>query len=114
MGASIDDLPGRELVAKGLEDLEAGAETALALLVAIGAPRLRRLGLAVPAKNALPQDPELRLYRLLCKARGLEAYSEYNALLRRLTRLEQALEHRWARRRQVSARPAGLGPKTAP
>jgi len=38
-----NDLPGGDLVREGLEDLRNGRETAPALLVAIGAPRLRRL-----------------------------------------------------------------------
>src|SRR5690242_11781488 len=38
-----NDLPGGDLVREGLEDLRNGRETAPALLVAIGARRLRRL-----------------------------------------------------------------------
>jgi hypothetical protein len=38
-------LPGADLVAQGSADLEAGCETQEALLVAIGEPKLRSLGL---------------------------------------------------------------------
>src|SRR5206468_4809728 len=49
-------LPGESLVTRGLEDLTAGRESAESLLVAIGAPRLRRLGVPVP--DVLPATPE--------------------------------------------------------
>jgi hypothetical protein len=55
---------GGELVAAGLRDLEAGVESVPALLVSIGAPRLRRLGFRVP--RTIPQ-PEHRLYELLAR-----------------------------------------------
>jgi hypothetical protein len=38
------DLPGHEFVREGLADLEAGRKSESALLVAMAAPRLRRLG----------------------------------------------------------------------
>ena len=40
----LQALPGGDLISRGLEDLARGDETTEALLVAIGAPRLRRLG----------------------------------------------------------------------
>lgn len=39
----FDALPGGDLVRQGLDDLGRGRESIPALLVAIGAPRLRRL-----------------------------------------------------------------------
>jgi hypothetical protein len=57
------------------------------LLVSIGAPRLRRLGLAIPDTLA---EPELRLYRLLSEKHGDAAHSRYNALVRRLVSFERA------------------------
>jgi hypothetical protein len=45
---NLAHLPGGDLVAKGLRDVERGIESEAALLVRIGAPRLRRLGLPVP------------------------------------------------------------------
>lgn len=82
-------LPGGNLVAKGLRDLAQSHETAEALLVSIAAPRLRDLGLTVAAP--LP-DPEQRLYEQLAREDPDSAHSRYNALLRRLTSFESALE----------------------
>jgi hypothetical protein len=86
---SFDHLPGGDLVQKGLEDLRAREATAEALLVSIGAPRLRAAGLPVadPFESA-----EHRLYLLLASDDEDSAHSRYNALLRRLTSFESALE----------------------
>lgn len=83
-------LPGGDLVQEGLVDLARGAETVPALLVSIGAPRLRRLGLAVP-EAAIP-SPEHRLYERLAEADPDSAHSRYNALIRRLVSFENAAE----------------------
>ena len=83
-------LPGGDLIEKGLTDLRAGRETVEALLVAIGAPRLRRIGLSLPDK--LPNNPEHRLYHLLSKDDSDSAHSRYNALVRRLVSYERAAE----------------------
>jgi len=85
----LTNLPGGDLVAKGLEDLACASETAEALLVSIAAPRLRDRGL--PLGTPLP-DPEHRLYELLAREDPDSAHSRYNALLRRLTSFESALE----------------------
>jgi hypothetical protein len=83
-------LPGADLVAKGIEDLSHGIESAEALLVSIGAPRLRgRAGIAVPTAIA---DPETRLYELLAASDSDSAHSRYNALIRRLVSFERAAE----------------------
>ncbi|MBI6545270.1 MAG: hypothetical protein HY692_00660 [Cyanobacteria bacterium NC_groundwater_1444_Ag_S-0.65um_54_12] len=95
----LEDLPGYELIAEGLTDIAAKVESTSALLIAIGAPRLRYLGLPVPYEAEQPVDPELRLYRLLGQQSGYDAYSRYNSLIRRLVRFERALEHRLARAR---------------
>ncbi len=84
------DLPGEDLIEAGLEDLSAGRETIAALLVAIGSPRLRRLGLAIPEE--LPQNPEHRLYDLLARDDQDSAHSRYNAFIRRLVSYERAAE----------------------
>jgi hypothetical protein len=83
-----DDLPGHDLIEQGLTDLAAGVETAAALLVSIGAPRLRQLGLELAA--AIP-DCEHRLYELLRRDDPDSAHSRYNALIRRLVSFERAL-----------------------
>jgi hypothetical protein len=83
-------LPGEELIAAGLRDLAAGRETVAALLVAVGAPRLRALGIDVPA--TLPPEPEHRLYAQLATSDPEAAHSQYNALIRRLVSFERAAE----------------------
>jgi hypothetical protein len=80
-------IPGEDLVRRGLRDLEDGIESVESLLVSIGAPRLRRLGLTVATPLS---TPELRLYGLLSKAHGDAAHSRYNALVRRLVSYERA------------------------
>jgi hypothetical protein len=82
-------LPGGDLVAKGLEDLASSRVTVEALLVSIAASRLRDMGVIVVAPLA---DPERRLYQQLAKDDPDSAHSRYNALLRRLTAFESALE----------------------
>jgi hypothetical protein len=82
------DLPGGDLVRDGLDDLQAGRTTAAALLVGVGAPRLRALGIDVPPV----EDPEHRLYDLLARDEPDSAHSRYNALIRRLVSFERALE----------------------
>ncbi|MBI2802749.1 MAG: hypothetical protein HYX63_21160 [Gammaproteobacteria bacterium] len=89
----IDDkFPGADLIAQGLDDLLAHRHTANALLVAIGAPRLRRLELDLPADNRLPQHPEHLLYDLLASQEPQSAHANYNALIRRLVSYERARE----------------------
>jgi hypothetical protein len=83
-----DDLPGHDLIDQGLKDLADGTETAESLLVSIGAPRLRQLGVPIP--EAFPCS-EHRLYALLSRSDPDSAHSRYNALLRRLVSFERAL-----------------------
>jgi hypothetical protein len=83
-------LPGEDLIDAGLKDLHAGLETIEALLVAIGNPRLRRLGFALP--DLLPLNPEHWLYALLARTHGDAAHSQYNSWIRRLVSFERATE----------------------
>jgi hypothetical protein len=88
--ATFDDqnlLPGADLVHRGIADLGAGHESAEALLVSIGAPRLRSVGVELPSPIS---SPEHKLYRLLARERGDAAHSAYNALIRRLVSFERA------------------------
>ena len=84
---SSSTLPGGELVSAGIRDLEHERESVEALLVSIGAPRLRSLGL--PVSRPIPGAEE-RLYLLLAGRYGDTAHSRYNALVRRLVRFERA------------------------
>jgi len=83
-------LPGEDLIEAGLKDLREGRETIPALLVAFCSPRLRRLGLYLPAE--IPSNPEHRLYHLLASHDSHSAHSRYNAYLRRLVSYERAAE----------------------
>lgn len=87
----LDRFPGGDLVAKGLADLATAPEreTMEALLVSVGAYRLRQAGLDVP--ETAP-EPERRLYELLASGDPDTAHSRYNALIRRLVSFERALE----------------------
>jgi hypothetical protein len=84
-----DALPGADLIREGLRDLERGVESVPALLVLVGAPRLRRIGLDVPDTDYFPED---RLYEKLAVIHGDDAHSKYNALIRRLVSFERAAE----------------------
>lgn len=86
----LSALPGGDLVLKGLEDLAHGTPSAEALLVLIGAPKLRSLGIAVPVHHDAA-SPEHRLYAWLSAENGATAHGRYNALVRRLVSFERAL-----------------------
>ena len=96
---AVADLPGAALVLAGLKALHALARgerddfTPEALLVAIGARRLRAAGLAIPDAPGWPEQPELALYEAIAAAHA-DAHSRYNALIRRLVSFERALEAR--------------------
>jgi hypothetical protein len=83
-------LPGADLVRKGLQDLGHGIQSTEALLVQIGASKLRSLGVDVPAMTSTV-SPEHCLYARLEEESGAAAHSRYNALLRRLVSFERAL-----------------------
>ena len=85
--ANPEALPGAELVERGTADLNAGRESIEALLVSIGAPRLRSLGIELSTPIA---SPEHKLYALLATEKGDAAHSAYNALIRRLVSFERA------------------------
>lgn len=82
-------LPGADLVHKGVRDLRAGKVSTESLLVAIGEPELRWLGVAIPDTG--PDLPEHALYAHLAAEDSDTAHARYNALLRRLISFERAL-----------------------
>ncbi len=94
----FDGLPGADLVVKGLEDLAGGVVSEPALLVAIAAQRLRRLGIVVPETTA-PYPRELALYALLENRLGTAAHSRYNSLLRQVNSFAAALEREGSARK---------------
>ncbi len=85
----LSSLPGHELVLTGLDDLERGVASLEALLVSIGAPRLRQAGIEV--REPLT-SPEHRLYERLAEEDADGAHSRYNALVRRLVSFERAAD----------------------
>lgn len=86
---NLQHLPGGDLVEQGLRDLTSRVESIPSLLVCIGAPRLRDLGVPVP--DQVFPSPEHRLYALLSAEDSDAAHSRYNALIRRLVSFERAL-----------------------
>lgn len=78
-------LPGEDLVAKGVVDPRAVE----ALLVSIGAPRLRAPGIELA--EPFP-DPEERLDTLFAAGDPLAAHGRCNPLVRRLVSYERAAE----------------------
>jgi hypothetical protein len=83
-------LPGGDLIERGIADLGAGEETTEALLVSIGASRLRSIGLGLPSPI---KSPEHRLYLRLARENGDDAaHSAYNALIRRLVSFERTAQ----------------------
>jgi len=81
------DLPGADLIERGMSDLAKRAETVDALLVSIASPRLRALGFAVPPAF---DNAEMRLYGRLATEFGDGAHSRYNALIRRMVSFQRA------------------------
>ena len=80
-------LPGADLIEAGITDLREQRETIEALLVAIGSPRLRQIGLDLPP---IPyKNPEHRLYDSLAADDSDAGHSKYNALIRKLVSFEQ-------------------------
>lgn len=93
------ELPGAELILTGCADLARHRETIAALLVSIGASRLRRVGYDV--RDPIPNAGQ-RLYELLSRTGAASAHGRYNALVRRLVSFERAAE--MARARHAPAR----------
>ena len=85
------ELPGQELVEQGLADLARNQITDCSLLVLIAAPRLRRLGMDIPARD-FPRPYEHQLYERLNERLGTAAHSRYNSLIRRIVSYARARE----------------------
>ena len=84
------DLPGHEIVAKGLADLRTGEMTRDALLVAVAAERLRADGIEV--SGTLPLHPKDRLWEMLEADVGDDVHGTYNALVGRVLSFLDAYE----------------------
>ena len=88
----MTSLPASDLIEAGLRDLREQRETIASLLVSIGAPKLRSLGIDVPDSSpAIDSSPEHRLYDFLAIDNPDAAHSKYNALVRKLVSFERAI-----------------------
>lgn len=96
-GLSIQDLPGADIVSKGLGDQIAGLRSPEACLVEMASPRLVAAGLL--SEVCAAKDSELELYRLLGETEK-DPYPLYNSLCRRLVSFERALDHRMRQKRE--------------
>jgi hypothetical protein len=89
------EIPGSDIVAKGLEDIRNQRITAYALLLQVAAPRLKRLGIDIPILQGIknPEDVpyEHQLYELLESTGG---HGLYNALSRRIASFASTIEAR--------------------
>ena len=101
------DLPGADLVSAGIEALRRGEPTVEALLVMVGARRMRRAGLDVPSGLPLEGYPEHALYAAVAATHPDDAHSRYNALVRRLVSFERALEAVGIPSERATRRPLG-------
>ncbi|OYW74765.1 MAG: hypothetical protein B7Z37_16355 [Verrucomicrobia bacterium 12-59-8] len=89
---ALDQLPGGELIIRGLADYAEGRLALESCLLAVGWNRLQRGGLPRPTRSPVRfPEPEMQLYSILRSEQG-DAFSRYNALLRRLISFEQSLE----------------------
>jgi len=86
-----DQLPGADLIAQGITDIRTGRDTKESALVSMAAPRLRALGLDVPASDE--SGAGHRLYGLLSDEDRASAHSRYNALVGRVVSFARAAEH---------------------
>lgn len=85
-------LPATDLIEAGIRDLREQRETIASLLVSIGAPKLRSLGVNIPEiPGAFASNPEHRLYDLLANENPDSAHSKYNALIRKLVSFQRAI-----------------------
>ena len=86
------DLPGANLVSSGIEALQRGETSVEALLVMVGASRMRAAGLQLPECPSLQHSPEIALYNAIGAEHPADTHARYNALIRRLVSFEHALE----------------------
>lgn len=86
---TFEALPGGDVIRRGIADLAAGRESIPSLLVSVGAPRLRELGLEIPHPFS---DAEIRLYQRIASDDSDGAHARYNALIRELVSFERAAE----------------------
>ena len=78
------NIPGEELIYKGLSDISKGKFRSVeALLVFLASPRLNELGFSIPPFSF---EPNLVLYEILSLKFDNEAHLQYNALQTRVNK----------------------------
>ena len=90
LSEDLSIFPGGDLVAKGLQDLDAGIVSTEALLVLSAKSRLEGLGFTVALPRGIPLPYEHALYEQLEQSHPNSAHSEYNALIGRIVSFAQA------------------------
>jgi hypothetical protein len=86
------NVPGGEIVERGLRDLRDGTLSEEALLALIARDRLLALGIDVPFVDVTPATPEHLLYSALEQRLPSGAHSAYNALIRRIVSFARAAD----------------------
>lgn len=105
IAASIEDLPGADLVSCGLADITLGRPTPEAALVEVARRRLGELGLPMTGSTIAGRDPELVLYdRLVERFGDDDPHGRYCAWLDQLVSFMSALETRRRSGRASAAR----------
>ena len=92
MAMPLEQLPGSDLVRRGIVDLREGRETVAAALVCMARPRLRSVGIEVP-QTQVDKPAGHALYELLAAEERSTAHSRYNALVARMVSFARAAEH---------------------
>ncbi len=82
MERDLSQLPGGDLVQKGLADLNRGMRTEESLLVMIANPSLRQLGITFRPLEKLGIPFEHELFERLQDRVGKAAHMDYNSLIR--------------------------------
>ncbi len=90
--AASSDLPGAEIIDRGLADLAAGRETINSDAVLMASARLRAAGIDVPAAGH-ERPASHRLYAKLAGEDPRNAHARYNAIVRRVVSFARAAEH---------------------
>ena len=88
-----DNLPGGDILERGLRSMRDGQVDENSLLLLIGAYRLGRCGISITPLDIGTMFPEDKLYELLARKHGTQAYGIYNSLTRRLASLQNAIEN---------------------
>jgi hypothetical protein len=96
----LQGLPGEDLITAGLKDFPSNRSNLEGLLVSIASNRLRKYNILHCDDEDLPSNPEHQLYELLTLSHT-DPYGQYRSYLHRLSKFENALDHRFANRVRI-------------